>query len=104
MVLGHFTCIETFLTVAREKSFTSAAEKLGISQPAATQHIHLLEMTIAKKLFKRSNVKTTLTQSGEEFFAIACKIEKAYQKASNEIAACYGNDHRLLQHFNQERV
>ena len=42
-MLKDFSKIETFLTVVREKSFSKASKKLGISQPAVTQQIKLLE-------------------------------------------------------------
>ena len=42
-MLKDFSKVETFLTVVREKSFSKASKKLGISQPAVTQQIKLLE-------------------------------------------------------------
>jgi len=35
--------METFLTVCEELNYTRAAHKLGLTQPAVSQHIHFLE-------------------------------------------------------------
>ena len=42
-MLTDFAKIETFLTVVREKSFSKASAKLGISQPAVTQQMKYIE-------------------------------------------------------------
>ncbi len=42
-MLKDFVKLETFLTVARERSFSKASAKLGISQPAVTQQIKFIE-------------------------------------------------------------
>ena len=34
--------METFLTVCEELNYTRAAHKLGLTQPAVSQHIHFL--------------------------------------------------------------
>jgi DNA-binding transcriptional LysR family regulator len=52
-MLRDFSKIETFLTVVREKSFSKASKKLGISQPAVTQQIKLLEAYFDTKIIER---------------------------------------------------
>ena len=42
-MLRDFAKLETFLTVVREKSFSKASAKLGISQPAVTQQMKFIE-------------------------------------------------------------
>ncbi|MCG3716272.1 LysR family transcriptional regulator, partial [Aliarcobacter butzleri] len=42
-MLTDFAKLETFLTVVREKSFSKASAKLGISQPAVTQQMKFIE-------------------------------------------------------------
>ena len=42
-MLRDFAKLETFLTVVREKSFSKASAKLGISQPAVTQQMKYIE-------------------------------------------------------------
>lgn len=57
--------LEVLVTVAREKSFSRAAEVLGRTQPAVSQAIRRLEMEVDEKLFDRSSKDGTLTSAGE---------------------------------------
>lgn len=57
--------LEVLIAVAREKSFSRAAEVLGRTQPAVSQAIRRLELEIGEKLFDRSSKDGTLTSSGE---------------------------------------
>lgn len=86
MVFSHFARIETFLMITRKKSFSKAAVKLGLSQPAVTQHIQLLERVVEMKLFKRSREKIVLTEEGKRFYVLALEVEKVYKRAEAKIA------------------
>ena len=52
--------METFLTVARERSFSKASAKLGISQPAVTQQIKYIENYLEAKIIDRKNTPRLL--------------------------------------------
>lgn len=52
--MSHLIHLRTFLEVYRSKSFSKAAKKLAITQPAASLHIQALEEFIGKKLFIRN--------------------------------------------------
>ncbi|HXG92311.1 MAG TPA: LysR family transcriptional regulator [Blastocatellia bacterium] len=56
--------LEVFLTVAREGSFSRAAEKLYRTQPAVSQAIRKLEREVGEPLFDRSSRDGTLTDAG----------------------------------------
>jgi DNA-binding transcriptional LysR family regulator len=56
--------METFLTVAREGSFSKAAKKLYRTQPAISQTIRKLEDEIGEALFDRSSREGLLTDAG----------------------------------------
>ena len=56
--------LETFLTVAREGSFSRAAKKLFRTQPAVSQTIRKLEEQVGEPLFDRSSRDGILTDSG----------------------------------------
>jgi DNA-binding transcriptional LysR family regulator len=56
--------LETFLTVAQERSFSRAAAKLRRTQPAVSQVIRKLEESLAEPLFDRSSRDGTLTDAG----------------------------------------
>ncbi len=57
--------LEVLATVARERSFSRAAEVLGRSQPAVSQAISRLESQLGETLFDRSSKDGTLTPAGE---------------------------------------
>jgi DNA-binding transcriptional LysR family regulator len=63
--------IETFVWVARLRSFTAAAEKLYTTQAAISARIATLEEDFGVKLFERDKRTVTLTPSGEELLKYA---------------------------------
>ncbi len=85
-MLKDFTKIETFLSVVREKSFSKASIKLGISQPAVTQQMKLLEDYLNIKIVDRKKNGIKLTKEGEQFYKIAVKLEESLFDAKKEIA------------------
>ena len=84
-MLRDFTKMETFLTVVKEKSFSKASRKLGISQPAVTQQMKLLEDYLDTKIVDRKKNGIKLTKEGEEFHKIASKLEKSILNAEKEV-------------------
>lgn len=56
--------LETFLTVAREGSFSRAAKRLYRTQPAVSQTIRKLEEELGESLFDRSSREGILTDAG----------------------------------------
>lgn len=53
-----------FLMVAKEQSFTKAAEQLNITQPTLSRQLAALEEELGAKLFDRNGHSVTLTQEG----------------------------------------
>lgn len=84
-MLKDFSKIETFLTVVREKSFSKASKKLGISQPAVTQQIKLLEEYLDVQIVDRKKNGIKLTTAGEELYRVAIKLEKQIIGAEREM-------------------
>ncbi|WMJ83336.1 LysR family transcriptional regulator [Oscillospiraceae bacterium LTW-04] len=71
---------EYFLTVARERNISRAAEKLFISQPSLSQHIAKLEQMLGTKLFDRSQNPLELTQGGQMYRSYLENSNHLYQK------------------------
>ena len=65
---------EYFLTVARERSISKAAEKLYLSQPYLSQCIARLERELGLRLFDRSHSPLTLTEAGELYLSYLEKM------------------------------
>ncbi|MEZ2306715.1 LysR family transcriptional regulator [Paraburkholderia sp. RCC_158] len=69
--------ILVFIAVAREKSFTRAAAKLGVSQSALSHTIRDLEARLGLRLLTRTTRSVSTTEAGEELFqAVAPRIEE----------------------------
>ena len=84
-MLKDFVKLETFLTVARERSFSKASAKLGISQPAVTQQIKFIEKYLAAKIIERKKNGIKLTAEGEELYKIATTLEKVINASEKDI-------------------
>lgn len=69
----------TFLTVAKTKSYTKAAEILNITQPAVSQHIKFLEDEYEVHLIKKYGKGFDLTEEGLILFKYAEEIEVLYK-------------------------
>ncbi|MBQ7145201.1 MAG: LysR family transcriptional regulator [Lachnospiraceae bacterium] len=60
--------------LAREASFSRAAEALGISQPSLSQYVKKIEKEIGMPLFDRSATELRLTEAGRLYVAAGEKI------------------------------
>ena len=60
---------EYFLTIAKERSISRAAEKLLLSQPYLSQYLSKLEGKLGVQLLDRSHTPLSLTSAGELFHA-----------------------------------
>ena len=77
--------LEVLIAVAREKSFSRAADVLGRTQPAVSQAIRRLELEIGEKLFDRSSKDGTLTTSGEVLVDYARQMLNLRQAANTAL-------------------
>ena len=84
-MLNDFAKLETFLTVVREKSFSKASAKLGISQPAVTQQMKFIEDYLDVQVVDRKKNGIRLTKEGQMLYAIALKIEKCVANGEKEL-------------------
>jgi len=73
-----------FLAVARERSFTSAAAKLGISQPTLSQIVQNLEERLGVRLLNRTTRSVRTTQAGER---LLLKVGPKFDEMDVELAA-----------------
>src|SRR3954454_13497865 len=65
MQRGNFNDLLAFLAVARERSFTKAAAKLGVSQSALSHAISGLEARLRIRLLTRTTRSVAPTNAGE---------------------------------------
>lgn len=79
--------IQAFLAVAELGTFTKAAERLHMAQPALSQLVRELEHALGVRLFDRTTRRVELTEGGREFQGASTKIvhdlELAIQNAND---------------------
>lgn len=71
--------LKNFVEIARQQSFTRAAEQLFITQPILTRCIKMLEGELGVKLIERSSKHFRLTDAGEKLYVQATEILEQYQ-------------------------
>jgi len=84
-MLKDFAKLQTFLMVIKEKSFSKASAKLGISQPAVTQQIKFIEDFLDTKIVERKKNGILLTKEGEDLYRIAVKLEKSISNSEKDL-------------------
>src|SRR5213596_188441 len=73
-----------FLAVARERSFTKAAAKLGVSQSALSHTIRGLEERLGLRLLTRTTRSVSPTEAGERLLHT---IGPGFEEIETELAA-----------------
>lgn len=72
-----------FSVVARERSFTHAAAKLGISQPALSRSMRNLEERLGVRLLARTTRSVSATEAGKHLLAV---IAPRFEEINTELA------------------
>jgi DNA-binding transcriptional LysR family regulator len=83
MQRGHLDDLRALVAVGRERSFTKAAAKLGVSQSALSQTIRQLEMRLGVRLLTRTTRSVSPTEAGERLLRT---VEPRFQEIDAEIA------------------
>ncbi|MEU4678934.1 LysR family transcriptional regulator [Micromonospora sp. NPDC023737] len=81
--------LEVFLTVAEERSFTRAAERLRVAQSAVSTTVRALERDLGTPLFDRTTQRVELTEAGRALRPEAARI-LASVEAARELVAQVG--------------
>lgn len=83
--------LQVFLTVATEKSFSRAAEKLLRTQPAVSLAVQRLEQELGEKLIDRSGKELVLTDAGSTVIEYARRFQSLHQELDNSLAELRDN-------------
>jgi DNA-binding transcriptional LysR family regulator len=82
--------LEIFLSIADEKSFSRAAEKMLRTQPALSIAIKRLEEELGETLFDRSSKSGTMTEAGKILYSYAQKMINLRDEAKESISELRG--------------
>lgn len=82
----------TLLAVCEQGSFTRAAEKLNLTQPAVSHHISQLEQQLGAPFFLRRKGQISLTREGEIVVQYARRMQSLEQQMFHELRSA---DHFL---------
>ncbi len=78
--------LAAFLHLARTGSFSEAAILQGVSQPALSRTIRMMEAVIGRSLFDRTTRRVELTPTGRELRPIAERMVAEFDGAFGELA------------------
>ncbi|MHB8735404.1 MAG: LysR family transcriptional regulator [Terriglobales bacterium] len=77
--------LKVFHAVASERSFSRAALRLSLTQPAVTLQIQALEEEYGTRFFDRSKRQIELTPAGQQLFAFAQRVLALYEEVEAEL-------------------
>ena len=75
--------LRTLVAIVETGSFTKAASRVNLTQPAVSLHIKRLEDQLMRRIFKRNGRKVALTQEGEVLCGFARKILALHSEAQS---------------------
>jgi DNA-binding transcriptional LysR family regulator len=84
MQRGHLDDLRAFVAVGRERSFTKAAAKLGVSQSALSHTIRELEARVGIRLLTRTTRSVSPTEAGERLLD---SLGPRFEEIDAELAA-----------------
>ncbi len=77
--------MRVFAQVVEAKSFSAAADKLGMSKSVASRHVTGLERSLSVKLLNRSTRKLSLTEAGAVFYDHCARIVQEAETAEERV-------------------
>jgi len=77
--------MRVFAQVVEAKSFSAAADKLGMSKSLASRHVSALEDSLSVKLLNRSTRKLSLTEAGAVFYEHCARIVQEAELAEQRL-------------------
>ncbi|ALI09760.1 MULTISPECIES: LysR family transcriptional regulator [Pseudomonas] len=83
MTTERYDQLAIFAAVAQERSFTRAAAKLGMSQPALSRAMRQLEERLGVRLLSRTTRSVAPTEAGEHLLRV---VAPRFEEIDNEMA------------------
>src|SRR5918995_2960698 len=84
--------LAAFVAVVEKKSFSQAAERLGVTQPAVSLSVRALEKRFGTQLLDRSGRRVEPTESGLRLYRAAQRMLALEDQLVSELAATAGGE------------
>jgi len=84
--------LTAFCTVVERKSFSQAAERLGVTQPAVSLQVRALEQRLGQQLLDRSGRRVEPTEAGLRLYRGAQRLLALEEQLVEEVAGTRSGD------------
>ncbi len=82
--------LQTFIAIAESGSFSLAAERLHLTQPAISKRVAALEQALGSPLFDRVGRRNVLTEAGQALLPNARRVLEALEDGRRAVANLSG--------------
>jgi DNA-binding transcriptional LysR family regulator len=79
--------LQAFCAVVERRSFSQAAEQLGVTQPAVSLQVRALEQRLGQTLLDRSGRRVELTEAGRRLYRSAQRMLTLEEQLYEEVAS-----------------
>jgi DNA-binding transcriptional LysR family regulator len=79
--------LQAFCAVVEKKSFSQAAEQLGVTQPAVSLQVRALEQRLGQSLLDRSGRRVEPTEAGRRLYRSARRMLALEEQLLDEVSA-----------------
>src|SRR5690348_9234399 len=79
------SALKVFLAVAQERSFSRAAAKVHLTQPAVSQTVRRLERSLGEALFDRSSKAAAMTDAGRMLQNYAQRLVRLAEETESAV-------------------
>lgn len=83
--------LEALIALVEERSFSRAAKRMLLTQPALTKNIRNIEDYLGMKIVNRSNAGVSLTPEGKILYDVAGRMVKLRKEAGEKIQKLHEN-------------
>jgi DNA-binding transcriptional LysR family regulator len=84
--------LAAFCAVVERRSFSQAAERLGVTQPAVSLQVRSLEKRLGRRLLDRSGRRVEPTEAGAALYRSAQRMLQLEEQLVDELQAADGGD------------
>lgn len=88
--------IKYFITIVEERSFTKAAAKLYVSQPALSKRMSEFEDELGCRLFSGNSRNLTVTDAGKLYYDYFVRASKDFEKCRRQVRKCSSPDEKVF--------